>query len=301
MSYSRGARSIGEVLSVLKEEFDDISISKIRFLESQGLISPERSPSGYRKFTERDVNRLRFILREQQEHFLPLKIIKAKLDQAEADHQLESLTPLIDLTHSAHQSAGALSRKTVSVRTFRNGAAPIIEDPPQVSFDDEDGDLAGAPAPASSAPNSTPTRRFGGLAAVPTNSAATPARHDHGLVRREDMLSLCELTESKLRELEQYGLIRGHRSGSVVWYDDDAIEIARLAAQFLRFGVEPRHLRQFRHSADREADLYRQVVVALRAKPGTQARKEADIQVARLIALGTAIHAQLLRHALEEG
>ena len=72
--------SIGEVLGLLLEEFPDITISKIRFLESQGLIEPERTPSGYRKFYEHDVELLRVILREQREHFLPLRVIKDRLD-----------------------------------------------------------------------------------------------------------------------------------------------------------------------------------------------------------------------------
>src|SRR5690242_12236719 len=66
--------SIGDVLDQLRPEFADITISKIRFLESQGLIDPERTPSGYRKFSAADIDRLRFILREQREHFLPLKV-----------------------------------------------------------------------------------------------------------------------------------------------------------------------------------------------------------------------------------
>src|SRR5438874_8036869 len=71
--------SIGEVLTLLKDEFPDVTISKIRFLESQGLLDPERTPSGYRKFYEDDVTRLRWILRQQREHFLPLKVIKGRL------------------------------------------------------------------------------------------------------------------------------------------------------------------------------------------------------------------------------
>lgn len=76
-------RSIGEVLALLKTEFDDITISKIRFLESQGLVTPERTQSGYRKFSEDDVARLRYILRQQKEHFLPLKVIKGRLSESE--------------------------------------------------------------------------------------------------------------------------------------------------------------------------------------------------------------------------
>src|SRR5258707_5856615 len=75
----RAHLSIGEVLALLQEEFPDITISKIRFLESQGLLDPERTPSGYRKFYEEDVDRLRWILRQQRENFLPLKVIKSRL------------------------------------------------------------------------------------------------------------------------------------------------------------------------------------------------------------------------------
>jgi DNA-binding transcriptional MerR regulator len=77
----RSHLSIGEVLSLLQEEFPDVTISKIRFLESQGLLDPERTPSGYRKFYEADIDRLRWILRQQKDHYLPLKVIKDRLDE----------------------------------------------------------------------------------------------------------------------------------------------------------------------------------------------------------------------------
>src|SRR5438132_8982783 len=74
--------SIGEVLALLKGEFPDVTISKIRFLESQGLLDPERTPSGYRKLYDADVERLRWILRQQRENFLPLKVIRGRLSEA---------------------------------------------------------------------------------------------------------------------------------------------------------------------------------------------------------------------------
>jgi DNA-binding transcriptional MerR regulator len=72
--------TIGEVLTRLRPEFPDVSISKIRFLESEGLIDPERTPSGYRKFSVSDVDRLRYILAEQRDHYYPLKVIKQNLE-----------------------------------------------------------------------------------------------------------------------------------------------------------------------------------------------------------------------------
>lgn len=79
-AHARSSLSIGEVLGQLRPEFPDITISKIRFLEAEGLIRPERTPSGYRKFSSGDVARLRFVLAEQRDHYLPLRVIKDHLD-----------------------------------------------------------------------------------------------------------------------------------------------------------------------------------------------------------------------------
>jgi DNA-binding transcriptional MerR regulator len=76
---TRNYQSIGEVLVSVKTEFPDITISKIRFLEAEGLIEPERTPSGYRKFYEQDLERLKHILRMQRDEYLPLKVIKDRL------------------------------------------------------------------------------------------------------------------------------------------------------------------------------------------------------------------------------
>lgn len=76
----RAYLSIGEVLSKLRLDFSDITISKIRFLESEGLIEPQRTPSGYRKFTNSDLERLRFVLLAQRDQYLPLRVIKENLD-----------------------------------------------------------------------------------------------------------------------------------------------------------------------------------------------------------------------------
>jgi DNA-binding transcriptional MerR regulator len=79
--------SIGAVLDLLRGDFPDVTISKIRFLEAEGLVTPERTASGYRRFTAYDCARLRFILTAQRDHYLPLKVIKAQLD-AEPDGEL---------------------------------------------------------------------------------------------------------------------------------------------------------------------------------------------------------------------
>ncbi|HET7387040.1 MAG TPA: MerR family transcriptional regulator [Nocardioidaceae bacterium] len=80
--------SIGEVLAQLSEDFPGISHSKIRFLEAEGLVEPERTPAGYRKYTRRDVERLRYVLTAQREQYLPLKVIKEHLDASDRGLEL---------------------------------------------------------------------------------------------------------------------------------------------------------------------------------------------------------------------
>ncbi|MBW1603271.1 MerR family transcriptional regulator [Streptomyces sp. JJ66] len=83
-----GPMSIGAVLGLLREEFPDVTVSKIRFLESEGLIEPQRTPSGYRKFSGEDVERLAFVLRMQRDHYLPLKVIREQLDAVDRGEQV---------------------------------------------------------------------------------------------------------------------------------------------------------------------------------------------------------------------
>ncbi|GAA0574771.1 MerR family transcriptional regulator [Actinomadura livida] len=88
---ARSLMTIGDVLGLLRPEFPDITVSKIRFLESEGLVEPERSPSGYRKFCDADVERLRFVLAAQRDHYLPLRVIRQHL---EARDRGEDVPPL---------------------------------------------------------------------------------------------------------------------------------------------------------------------------------------------------------------
>ena len=85
-----GTMSIGEVLGILKPEFPDITVSKIRFLEGAGLVQPDRSASGYRKFSEDDVARLRFVLRAQRDQYLPLRVIRQRLADLEQVGDLDA-------------------------------------------------------------------------------------------------------------------------------------------------------------------------------------------------------------------
>ncbi len=110
LSRTRDYLSIGEVLDSIKEDFPDMSISKIRFLESEGLINPERTGSGYRKFYEGDLARLRYILSLQRDHFLPLRVIRERLAEADATGRLPEPTGASP-QQPAPESNGAGKRK----------------------------------------------------------------------------------------------------------------------------------------------------------------------------------------------
>ena len=92
---TRGLLSIGQVLAKVSPDFPDLTPSKLRFLEEQGLITPERTPSGYRKFSVEHVDRLRLILTMQRDHYLPLKVIRTHLDEIDAGN-----TPALPNAHS---------------------------------------------------------------------------------------------------------------------------------------------------------------------------------------------------------
>ena len=86
--------TIGEVLAVLRDDFPDVTISKIRYLESEDLVHPQRTPSGYRKFSAADVSRLRYVLTAQRDHYLPLRVIKEQLDAVDRGDPLPAATPV---------------------------------------------------------------------------------------------------------------------------------------------------------------------------------------------------------------
>ena len=106
---ARALVGIGQVLGELREEFPDISPSKIRFLEAEGLIAPERASSGYRRFAVADIERLRFILTAQRDEYLPLRVIKERLDALSGDgHGPAGAAPAVALTRSELlEAAGA--------------------------------------------------------------------------------------------------------------------------------------------------------------------------------------------------
>jgi DNA-binding transcriptional MerR regulator len=267
----RAYLSIGEVLSLLKEEFPDVTISKIRFLESQGLLDPERTPSGYRKFYESDVERLRWILRQQREHFLPLKVIKGRLREATGGTQ----------PADENGVAGAASGGVRPAPTSAGAAAS-----------------PGAPAAPVSMPAVVPG---GGAGTLPPLEGAPLT-----IPRTGASLSLAELAqatgleEDDLRDLERFGLLAPRRVGSGAFYDEDALLVANLAAGFMRYGVEARHLRMYKVAGEREAGFFEQVIMPMLKQRNPQARRQAADTLSELSRLGQSLRAAMLRQALRQ-
>jgi DNA-binding transcriptional MerR regulator len=260
--------SIGDVLSQLRDEFPDVTISKIRFLESQGLLVPERTASGYRKFYAADVDRLRWILRQQKEHFLPLKVIKERL--VELDRTGGGLPDL------APDAPALFEEPKRPPPARRSKAAPAAAPEP-------------APPAASAADVITDDGALDDVSGAATGVSMT----------RAELARAAELTDDQLVQLEDFGLIMpAHRSRDRVLFDDDALEVARIAAAFMRHGVEPRHLRMYRAFADREVSLFEQVLLPFRRRRNPDAAERGEATLRELATLGRRLRTALLRQGV---
>jgi len=128
-----GARlNIGQVLDLLREEFPEVTIPKIRFWESEGLITPERTPAGYRKFSQEDVDRLRYVMRMKRDHYLPLKVIREHLDAMDRGLEPPPIDPVVPTVPKVQLAADGLPSKesftrTDSVRLSRKELVKIAE------------------------------------------------------------------------------------------------------------------------------------------------------------------------------
>jgi DNA-binding transcriptional MerR regulator len=471
----RSYLSIGDVLTLLREEFPDVTISKIRFLESQGLVNPERSPSGYRKFFETDVERLRWVLRQQREHFLPLKVIRDRLDEAVAqkdgteagadaapgarrngrtaaaarehaptpvaagisagaaaargavsggsrglgpvgadaraasggssdmgrvDDQLTQAdtdamariladasrraallpeggtapgnshnggerTPLrvvpdpepssepakvdpavalgLSAPRSSERPAPSGSPTTAGTETVKSGSA--VTDPNRGvatgpftmgSADRRDARSASAPAPrvAQNVPSSpradAGASRAGSSAgagaegaaisgapsaaaptapaapsvpaapapAAPASSVSMSSMVSGASLTSEELCVATGLSEVELASLQGFGLIEGEVVAGILTFNEDALTVANLASQFRKFGIEPRHLRLYRNSVDRELGLIEQVIIPLLRQRNPESRQRAVESAGELADLGQTMRAALLRAAL---
>ena len=124
--------SIGKLVKILEADFPDISVSKVRFLESKGLINPERSTSGYRRYGEKDINQLRWVLSLQRDHFLPLKVIKERLvgdgnSERSETFQLPQLDPSSPPDESLEFTKSELLKRTgLSEEKFKEFRLPLF-------------------------------------------------------------------------------------------------------------------------------------------------------------------------------
>ena len=201
---AREYQSIGEVLLALKPEFPDVTISKIRFLESEGLIAPERTSSGYRKFYDKDVQRLRMILKLQRDEYLPLKVIRERLDgQAEGD--------------------GAVATRRVQ------------------------------PEPEQEDPEPSPSLQM----------------------TADELAAAAGIPGEAVEQLASFGLLRPTGDKSEPLFDGDDLVVARVAKEFLKYGVEARHLTMYRHFADREATFFQQIAMPMLRQRNPEARRVA--------------------------
>jgi DNA-binding transcriptional MerR regulator len=324
LSHDPSHLSIGEVLNILREEFPDVTISKIRFLESQGLIDPERTPSGYRKFYESDVSRLRWILHQQKENFLPLKVIKERLDRMGE----EQPAPVHAMARQKPRGRRGPSRQA---RRAAQDLAPQLPlgDPMPASPDNdelaptgENGDRSRMDEhmpPREKRDERTPPRqekRAEERRPAPRAEETRPARPDavppeapadagptggkDGLTRRE-LARSAGLEDWQLNELESFGLLEPVAyNGRDALFDDEGQAIASAAAGFYAHGISARHLRMYKHFAEREAGLFEQVMQQYIRQRNPEARAKAQQELASLSRLGRALRSALLVHAVRD-
>jgi DNA-binding transcriptional MerR regulator len=201
------AVTIGTVCKALQQEFPDISISKIRYLEDQKLLAPRRTQGGYRLYTQNDIQRLRTILRLQRDEFLPLRVIRQELAGGRAEREV---TP--------------------------------------------------APAPADGRGH----RR-----------ALVSTRDPGALYSIEDVVEETGAEAALVRELVEFGVIKGELRAGVRYYDETEREIVRAVSELARYGVGGRNLRVFRSSADREAQLLQSILAPALRSRNPERRREA--------------------------
>ncbi len=377
---ARSYLSIGDVLSLLREEFPDVTISKIRFLESQGLVNPERSVSGYRKFYDNDVKRLRWVLRQQREHFLPLKVIRDRLDTAidsgqgvKSKSDLKKIDAQLDdkiieqasgietdkvqtdsnnfnesqidqvLSTAAFRQTRAVAKvsripalmtaSAVSVTSATDGVSRFRDEPEssndlsfaasvEPSYRAALRDLDGLTEAIQSGKDSDPEPDFDPGLRDDAQSVSEDVRgvtlrtepeiridrpevsgisEVSGVSMTLDELCLATgLQSSDIDTIESFGLINPTVIAGTVYYDESALLIASLVADFSNYGIEPRHLRLYKNAADRELGLIEQVVSPLLRQRNPKARQRANESSDELAELGQRLRASLISRGLRD-
>ncbi|MDY6794320.1 MAG: MerR family transcriptional regulator [Actinomycetota bacterium] len=228
----KGMMSIGDLLKSLKSEFPELTISKIRFLESEGLISPERTRSGYRKFSQADTQRLRFILKLQKEKYLPLKVIREKIGELE----------------SGKARAGDLVPGMV-------GSLEMGEE---------------------------------------------LATYNNATILKENIAQVLDVPLSFIETLEDYGLISSHEGDEGPYFDKTDVKILRIAKEFSRYGLEPRHMRMYENLTDREAMAFEQIIMPALKSNDAEAKRRALDNLLQLVNLSRELKDLLLKNRVKE-
>lgn len=379
----REYRSIGETLELIKEEFPEVTISKIRFLETQGLIAPERTTNGYRKFYEHDIERLAFVLRQQREQFLPLKVIKDRITEKEPgvfildpnkgrfaknqktksskferdifgdpvldppqSRQYERSNPKVEgkdgssqgpsagrpsasqRANSAAASAAAINVGGTKLSTgYSEAAAAGLHDsptkseypgvetqelPPHQSGEDS-GKPSGAkrprlfalPSNSSLAENLDEARAFGD--ASPHSLESDDQETDGGEAgfpknsfTARDIAEQADLSLVQVQDLTTYGLLNPTNVRSQQIYSAADLALAALAKEFARFGLEARHLKMYKVSAEREASFLEQVILPILANKTQRSRNRAEAALTQLGEFGAQFRTLLLERAIEK-
>jgi DNA-binding transcriptional MerR regulator len=231
----RKSLTIGAVCKALSQEFPDISISKIRYLEDQKLLTPRRTPGGYRLYAQTDVARLRTILRLQRDEFLPLRVIRQELaaGRAEDDQPAPSADAAAPPADAVRPGA-ALRRLTFSIRD--RGALYSLED-------------------------------------VIEETGADP---------------------QLIREMEDFGIVKGEARDGTRYYYETEREIVRAVTELARYGVAGRNLRVFKTSAERESALLQQILAPSLRSRNPERRKEAIETLENLAAVASHLKHLLL-------
>jgi DNA-binding transcriptional MerR regulator len=295
--------SIGEVLALLQSDYPDITISKIRFLESQGLLNPERTPSGYRKFHDEDIERLRWILTQQREHFLPLKVIKDRLAAGDfADGPPEGVLPFERASENVVNSNGSatsevLENSAALASAVKDGVGLGTTSRTSAVTSLLEGPAAAAPEPRGGKRHPTGHKKGD---PTPVKGAEEEIEVPEVALTLKELCEQSGLGQPEVAELEKFGLLTRRSMGHVEYYDEEALVVARLAAGFGRHGIEPRHLRMYKVSADREAGLFEQLITPLLKQRRAAAREEAVEMLEELAELADDLRAVMVRASLRE-
>jgi DNA-binding transcriptional MerR regulator len=231
MGKDKELMSIGELLKSLIGEFPDLTISKIRFLESEGLLNPERTPSGYRKFSQLDAQRLRFILRLQKERYLPLKVIKEKLREIESGRIKAS-----DLASGIYEEDERLKME---------GSA------------------------------------------------------EEATLLKQNVQEALGIPMNFVNQLEEHKLVCSHQGEDGEYYEREDIKIIRIAHDFSRYGIEPRHLRMYKNLTDREEEFFESLLFPLLRQKDPEAKRTAVDNLIQLTNLSRELKDLLLKNRVK--